>query len=358
MEKVREPTNHTEPDREFSWAEILAGLGEGAHITRAQARAAMDRVMAGQAAPSQIAALIVLLRAKGETVEEILGLVEGMRAAAVPVDLGEADPVDIVGTGGDRSGTFNVSTTASFVAAGAGVPIAKHGNRSMSSRCGSADLLEELGLAIDLPAERNRELFRRTGYAFFLAPLYHPAMRHAGPVRKELGVPTVFNFLGPLSNPAGVRRLAVGVSDGRMAERMIEALRAAGAERALVFYGRDGLDELSLAGPSVVWSLQDGEISSSLLEPSDAGLERAPGEAVRGGEAADNAAITRAVLEGRPGPARDITVLNAAAAILASGRAAGWREAAAEARRSIDGGEAGRALARAAEVSRELDASS
>lgn len=357
MGQMRETTNRTEPEREFSWAEILAGLGEGADLTRAQARAAMDRVMAGEAAPAQIAALIVLLRAKGETAEEILGLTEGMRAAAVSVDLGEADPVDIVGTGGDRSGTFNVSTTASFVAAGAGVPIAKHGNRSMSSRCGSADLLEELGVAIDLPAERNRELFRRAGYAFFLAPLYHPAMRHAGPVRKELGVPTVFNFLGPLSNPAGVRRLAVGVSDGRMAERMIKALRAAGAVRALVFYGRDGLDELSLAGPSVVWSLRDGEISRSLLEPSDAGLERAPGEAVRGGEAADNAAITRAVLEGRPSPARDITELNAAAAILASGRAEGWREAAAEARRSIDGGEAGRALERAAEVSRELAAS-
>lgn len=354
---MRERSN-TERDGEFSWAEILTGLGEGVHLTRDQARAAMDRVMAGQAAPSQIAALIVLLRAKGETEEEIAGLAEGMRAAAVPVDLGEADPVDIVGTGGDRSGTFNVSTTASFAAAGAGVPIAKHGNRSMSSRCGSADLLEELGVAIDLPPERNRELFRRTGYAFFLAPVYHPAMRHAGPVRKELGVPTVFNFLGPLSNPAGVRRLAVGVSDGRMAERMIGALRAAGAVRALVFHGRDGLDELSLAGPSVVWSLRDGEISRSLLEPSDAGLERAPGEAVRGGEAADNAAITRAVLEGRPGPMRDMTVLNAAAAILVSGRAEGWGEAAEAARRSIDEGEAERALARTAQVSRELAVSS
>lgn len=347
-----------EPEREFSWAEILTGLGEGGDLTRAQARAAMDKVMAGEAAPSQIAALIVLLRAKGETVEEILGLVEGMRAAAVAVDLGEADPVDIVGTGGDRSGTFNVSTTASFAAAGAGVPIAKHGNRSMSSRCGSADLLEELGVVIDLPPERNRELFRRAGYAFFLAPVYHPAMRHAGPVRKELGVPTVFNFLGPLSNPAGVRRLAVGVSDGRMAERMIRVLREAGAVRALVFHGRDGLDELSLAGPSVVWSLRDGEIARSLLEPSDAGLERAPVEAVRGGGEADNAAITRAVLEGRPGPMRDMTVLNAAAAILVSGRAEEWGEAAEAARRSIDGGEAGRALERTAQVSRELADSS
>ena len=343
--------------RDFSWAGILGGLGEGRHLTRAQARAAMDRVMAGEAAPSQIAALIVLLRAKGETTEEILGLVEGMRAAAQAVDLGEADPVDIVGTGGDRSGTFNVSTTASLAAAGAGVPIAKHGNRSMSSQCGSADLLEELGVAIDLPVERNRELFRRTGYAFFLAPVYHPAMRHAGPVRKQLGVPTVFNFLGPLSNPAGVRRLAVGTSDGRMAERMIEALRAAGAVRALVFHGEDGLDELSLAGPSVVWSLREGEIARSLLEPAQVGLATAPGDAVRGGGVSENAAITRAVLEGRPGPARDMTVLNAAAAILVSGLADEWGAAAEAARLSLDSGAAAEVLSRVAAAGRELAAS-
>lgn len=353
-----EQANHAQGESGFSWAEILGGLGEGRHLTRAQARAAMDRVMTGEAAPSQIAALIVLLRAKGETAEEILGLVEGMRAAAVDVDLGDADPVDIVGTGGDRSGTFNVSTTASFAVAGAGVPVAKHGNRSMSSQCGSADLLEELGVAIDLPPERNRELFRRTGYAFFLAPVYHPAMRWAGPVRKELGVPTVFNFLGPLSNPAGVRRLAVGTSDGRMAERMIETLRAAGAVRALVFHGEDGLDELSLAGPSVVWGLREGRITRSVLEPAQVGLATAPLESVRGGGVSDNAAIARAVLEGRPGPARDMTVLNAAAAILVSGTADGWEEAAEAARRSLDGGAAAEALSRVVAESRELAGSS
>ena len=353
-----EQANQAQGEDGFSWAEILGGLGEGRHLTRAQARAAMDRVMTGQAAPSQIAALIVLLRAKGETAEEILGLVEGMRAAATAVDLGDADPVDIVGTGGDRSGTFNVSTTASFAAAGAGVSVAKHGNRSMSSQCGSADLLEELGVAIDLPPERTRELFRRTGYAFFLAPVYHPAMRWAGPVRKELGVPTVFNFLGPLSNPAGVRRLAVGTSDGRMAERMIETLRAAGAVRALVFHGEDGLDELSLAGPSVVWSLREGRIARSVLEPAQVGLAAAPLESVRGGGVSDNAAITRSVLEGRPGPARDMTVLNAAAAILVSGVAEGWAEAAEAARRSLDGGAAAEALSRVVAESRELAGSS
>ena len=188
----------------FSWPEILGTLGNGSDLTREQAGSAMREVMAGKATPAQIAGLIVALRMKGETVEEMGGLVDGMLEAAVRVELGDSDPVDIVGTGGDRSGTFNISTTASLIAAGAGIPIAKHGNRSMSSKCGSADVLEALGVVIDLPVEQNRRLFHDTGYAFFLAPVYHPAMRHAGPVRKELGIPTVFNFLGPLSNPAGV----------------------------------------------------------------------------------------------------------------------------------------------------------
>jgi len=240
---------------DFSWSEILGTISRGADLNRTQARQAMRQVMGGLASPAQIAGLIVALRMKGETVEEMGGLVDGMVEAAVRVDLGDADPVDIVGTGGDRSGTFNISTTASFVAAGAGIPIAKHGNRSMSSKCGSADVLEALGVIIDLPPDRNRRLFMDTGYAFFLAPVYHPAMRFAGPVRKELGIPTVFNFLGPLSNPAGVRKYAPGVADGRMAERMVRVLSLRGSERALVFHGSDGLDEPTLSGPSVVWRL-------------------------------------------------------------------------------------------------------
>lgn len=341
---------------EFSWPRILGALSKGEDLTRFQAKSAMEEMMAGRASPAQTAGLIVALRMKGETVDEMGGLVEGMLEAAVRVDLGGADPVDIVGTGGDRSGTFNISTTASFIAAGAGAPIAKHGNRSMSSQCGSADVLEELGMVIDLPVEMNRRLFLDTGYAFFLAPVYHPAMRRVGPVRKELGIPTVFNFLGPLSNPAGVRRYALGVADGRMAQRMISVLRTLGAERALVFHGGDGLDELTLSGPSVVWRLEDGGITRTELAPEDAGLARCPASEVLGGSAEVNAGITRRVLEGRPGPHRDIAVLNAAAAIAASGRAEDIPEGVALASEAVDSGSAGEALERASARSRELAA--
>lgn len=314
----------------------------------------MRQVMGGLATPAQIAALIVALRMKGETVEEMGGLVDGMLEAAVRADLGGADPVDIVGTGGDRSGTFNISTTASFIAAGAGVPIAKHGNRSMSSKCGSADVLEELGVVIDLPVDRNCRLFHDTGYAFFLAPVYHPAMRYAGPVRKELGIPTVFNFLGPLSNPAGVRRYALGVSDGRMAERMVSVLGALGSRRALVFHGADGLDELTLSGPSVVWRLSGGEIARTEFLPEDVGLSRRPVSDVLGGTAGVNAGITRRVLGGVPGPHRDIAVLNAAAAIVVSGRAESVAEGVTIAAGAVDSGAAEAVLEKVVNRSREL----
>ena len=316
----------------------------------------MREVMSGNATPAQIAGLIVALRMKGETVEEMGGLVDGMLEAAVRADLGDSDPVDIVGTGGDRSGTFNISTTASFIAAGAGIPIAKHGNRSMSSKCGSADVLEALGVVIDLPVEQNRRLFHDTGYAFFLAPIYHPAMRHAGPVRKELGIPTVFNFLGPLSNPARVRRYALGVSDGRMAQRMVRVLDILGAERALVFHGEDGLDELTLSGPSVVWRLAGGEITRTELTPEDVGLSRRPVAEVLGGTVDTNAAITRRVLGGAPGPYRDISVLNAAAAVVVSGRVESMQDGIALAADAIDSGEAEAVLEKVVDRSRELAA--
>lgn len=338
----------------FSWPETLGVLSNGSSLTRTQARSAMREVMGGRATRAQIAGLIVALRMKGETADEMVGLVDGMLEAATRADLGDADPVDIVGTGGDRSGTFNISTTASFIAAGAGVPIAKHGNRSMSSKCGSADVLEELGVVIDLPVELNRQLFHDTGYAFFLAPVYHPAMRHAGPVRQELGIPTVFNFLGPLSNPARVKRYALGVSDGRMAERMIGVLGALGTRRALVFYGSDGLDELTLSGPSVVWRLSGGQISRTELLPEDVGLARRPVSDVLGGTAVVNAGITRRVLGGAPGPYRDIAVLNAAAAVVVSGRADTMREGVTMAAEAIDSGEAETVLDTVVNRSREL----
>jgi len=338
----------------FPWADTLAALSAGDSLSRSQARDAMAEVMAGRATPAQIAALIVALRIKGESIDEMSGLVEAMRSAAVTVDLGAPDVVDIVGTGGDRSGTFNISTTASFVAAGAGARVAKHGNRSASSLCGSADVLEGLGVVIDLPVERNVELFEQTGYAFFLATAYHPAMRHAGPVRRELGIRTVFNFLGPLCNPAGVFNLSVGVSDGSMAERMIHVLAAVGAQRAFVVHGEDGLDELTLTGPSFIWRLRDGEVTHAEFTPEDFGVARAPIEAVQGGSVDENVAILRSVLAGEPGPKRDITVINAAAGLVAAGVADGFIEAAAAAEEAIDSGAAAQVLERVIDLSRSL----
>ncbi len=343
---------------DFSWPEILGVLASGSDLSRRQARQAMRQVMSGEASPARIAGMIVALRMKGETVEEMSGLVEGMLEAAVRADLGDADPVDIVGTGGDRSGTFNISTTASFIAAGAGAPIAKHGNRSMSSKCGSADVLEGLGVVIDLPVEQNCRLFRDTGYAFFLAPVYHPAMRFAGPVRKELGIPTVFNFLGPLSNPAGVKRYALGVSDARMAQRMIRVLAMLGAGRAAVFHGEDGLDELTLSGVSVIWRLQHGDITRTEFVPEEVGLSRCPVSDVLGGAVETNVAITRQVLAGVPGPYRDISVLNAAAALVVAGRAETMREGVVAAGEAIDSGKAQQVLERVVARSSELAARS
>ena len=340
----------------FSWKEVLGRLSSRSDITQDQARGAMAAIMSGEATPAQIAGLIVSLRMKGETVEEMSGLVEAMRAAAVHADLDTDEAVDIVGTGGDGSGTFNISTTASFIAAGAGVKIAKHGNRSMSSKCGSADVLEALGVIIDLPVDQNVRLFHDTGYAFFLAPVYHPAMRFAGPVRRELGIPTVFNFLGPLSNPAGTKNYAIGVSDGEMAERMIRVLAALGAERAFVFYGQDGLDELTLSGPSFIWRLVGGEITHAEFTPEDFGVERAPISEVLGGLVEENVAITRSILAGEPGPKRDIAVINAAAGIVASGIAEGFAEATAVAQRSIDSGSAAAVVAAVVSRSQELAA--
>ncbi len=339
---------------DLAWPEVLRLLSEGRSLTRAQSGSAMRSIMSGQASPAQIAALIVALRIKGETVEEMSGLVDGMLEAAVRVDLGDARPVDIVGTGGDGAGTFNISTTASLIVAGAGIPVAKHGNRSMSSKCGSADVLETLGVVIDLPPEKNQQVFVDTGYTFFLAPVYHPAMRFAGPVRKELGIPTVFNFLGPLSNPAGVRRYALGVSDGRMAERMVGVLKLREAERALVFHGSDGLDELTLSGVSVVWHLTSGEVTRSEVVPEALGLSPAPRSALAGDTAETNAAIIRGVLAGVPGPARDVSLLNAAAGILASGRCDGWGDAVSLAADSVDSGAAAAVLERVVEKSQLL----
>jgi len=293
----------------------------------------------------------VAIRAQGETTDEMTGLVEAMLDAAVTVDIGEP-VVDTAGTGGDGFGTFNISTTAALIAAGAGAKVAKHGNRAASSRTGSADVLEGLGLRLDLEPETTVAMVREVGFGFFFAPAYHPAMRHAGPVRKELGVRTVFNFLGPLANPARATRQALGVSDGSMAARMIEVLANLGAEYAFVYHGEDGLDELTTTGPSFIYRLKGGEITHAEFTPEDFGVPRAALQDLRGGDAAHNAAIIRDVLGGATGPQRDISLVNAAPAIVVAGLADGFSDAMELARQAIDSGDAMAVLERAVAMSR------
>lgn len=345
----------TDRNDPFPWPELLGRLAKGEDLTEEEAHRAMSEVMAGLATPAQISALIVALRIKGETVEEMTGLVRAMRQAAVRVDLEDLVLVDTAGTGGDRSGTFNISTTAALIAAGAGARVAKHGNRAASSRSGSADLLEGLGVVIDLPPDATARMVREVGFGFFFAPLYHPAMRHAVPVRRELGIPTVFNFLGPLANPAGALRQALGVSDAPMAERMVGVLQRLGSEYAFVYYGEDGLDELTVTGPSYIYRLKDGEITHAEFTPEDFGVERARPEDLLGGDPATNAAITRSILEGREGgPKREVAVINAAPALVAAGLAWGFEEGIELAEEALDSGAALETLEHVVETSRRL----
>jgi len=323
----------------FSWPSVLGPLVAGGDLSRDEAHAAMTEIMGGTATESQIAAFIVALRAKGETAEEMTGLVDAMFEAALTVDVGQP-VVDVVGTGGDQAGTFNISTTAAFVVAGAGAKVAKHGNRAASSKTGSADLLEALGIDLELSPEATVQMIKETGFGFLFAPRYHPAMRFAGPVRRQLGVRTVFNFLGPLCNPAGATRMSVGTSDPHMAALMIEVLRNRGAESAFVFYGEDGLDELTTTGPSYIYRLREGEITHAEWTPEDFGVPRASLDDLRGGDAEENLAITRSILEGSGGPKRDIVLVNSTPAIVAAGLAEGFSEAMSLAAGAIDSGAA------------------
>jgi anthranilate phosphoribosyltransferase len=337
----------------MNWPEILGTLADGDDLTRDQARTAMGEVMSGNATPAQISALIVALRIKGETTEEMTGLVEAMKAAAVTVDVG-VPVIDIVGTGGDRSGTFNISTTAALIAAGAGAHVAKHGNRSASSKCGSADVLEGLGVKIELHPEQTATLVREERFGFFYAPLYHPSMRHAGPVRRELGIPTVFNFLGPLANPASATRQAVGVSDRKMADRMIGVLERLGSEYAFVYHGSDGLDEITTTGPTYIDRLKDGETTTAEFTPEDFGVPRATAEDLLGGDVSVNVAIVEAILSGEKGPKRDAAVVNAAPGLVVAGLAEGFVEATRVAAEAIDSGAAAEVLRRVVRRSNEL----
>lgn len=339
---------------DFSWSTVLGELVAGRDLDRPTARSVMKTIMDGEAADAQIGALLMGLRAKGESVGEMTGFVEAMLDAALTVDVGEPI-VDVVGTGGDRSGTFNISTTAAFIAAGAGVKVAKHGNRAASSATGSADLLEALGFDLEMDPGRTVQMIKEIGFGFFFAPRYHPAMRHAGPVRRQLGVRTVFNFLGPLCNPAGARRYALGVSDPRMARLMVEVLANLGAEAAFVYHGEDGLDELTTTSPSFIYRLRDGEITHAEFTPEDFGVARATLDDIQGGDPAANVAITRGILGGEHGPKRDIALVNAAPAIVVAELAEGFLEAMELARESIDSGDALDVMERAIAVAGRVD---
>ena len=300
-----------------SWPALIRALIGRRALSAEQTAWAMNEIMEGAASAAQIAGFGVALRAKGETAAEMSGLAASMLAHATPISI--PGPVtDLVGTGGDGLHTVNVSTMATIVAASAGVPMVKHGNRAASSACGAADVLEALGVVIDLPAAASEALFAEVGIAFLFAAMYHPSLRHAGPVRRDLGVPTAFNYLGPLTNPARPSSLAVGVADPLMGP-VLAGVYAARGESALVFHGDGGLDELSTTGPSTVWVARDGAVTATSFDPAALGLPRASISDLRGGDPADNAAVVRAVLAGQVGPVRDIVLLNAAAAMTAAG---------------------------------------
>lgn len=331
--------------------EAIKDLIAGADLSRARTRAAMDQIMSGQATDAQIGAFLVALRIKGETVDEIAGCAEVMREKATPIATTRPDLIDTCGTGGDGSGTFNISTAVAFVACGTGLAVAKHGNRSISSHCGSADVLDALGVNVEASPEKVGECIDEVGIGFLFAVALHGAMKHAIGPRRELATRTVFNVLGPLTNPAGAKRQLLGVYDGALTEALAGVLGQLGSERALVVHGSDGLDEITLTGPTQVSELRDGQVSTRQIDPRDFGLQRVPAEALQGGDAAYNAHILREVLDGREGPRRDVVLINAAAAIAVGGRAEDMTAGLELARASIDSGRARQALERLVEVS-------
>jgi anthranilate phosphoribosyltransferase len=321
---------------------FIARLAAGETMTEDQAEAAFDIIMSGQATPAQIGALLMAMRLRGETVAEITGAVRAMRARMTPIEAPE-DAIDVCGTGGDGAGTLNVSSAVTFVVAGCGVPVAKHGNRALSSRTGGADVLTALGVNVDAPMDALPAILTEAGCVFLFAPRHHPSMRHAAGPRVELGTRTIFNLLGPLANPAGVRRQLTGVFSPDWTRPMAETLAALGHESAWIVHGM-GLDELTVAGPNHVTALQAGEIASFVVDPEDAGLARAPIAAIQGGDAGFNASALEAVLQGAPGAYRDTVLLNAAAALIVAGQARDLREGVSIAAGSIASGAAFAAL--------------
>ncbi|MDO8473519.1 MAG: anthranilate phosphoribosyltransferase [Dehalococcoidia bacterium] len=325
--------------------EAIARLLERKDLTEKEAEEAVGEIMRGEATPSQIGGFLVALRMKGETADEVTGSARAMRAASLKVHTSRKPLVDTCGTGGDGAGTFNISTTVALVVAGAGVAVAKHGNRSVSSSCGSADLLEELGVKVDLGPEAVGKCIDEVGIGFLFAPRYHPAMKHAAPIRKDLGVRTVFNILGPLTNPASAPMQLVGVYSPDLTELMARVLARLGATRAMVVHGAGGLDELSTSGPSRVTLLDRGQITTEYVDPVALGLSALSNNGIRGGTPEDNARATREVLRGEKGPRRDIVLLNAAAMLVTCGKAADYAQGMAMAADSIDSVRAFKVLA-------------
>ena len=318
---------------------ILARLAAAERLSESEAEDAFGIIMSGEATPAQIAGLLMAMRVRGETVAEMTGAVRAMRARMTAIEA-PAGAMDIVGTGGDAAGTLNISTTTAMVVAGCGVPVAKHGNRALSSKSGAADAIAALGISLDVPVERLPAVLREAGMVFLMAPRHHASMRHAAGPRVELGTRTIFNLLGPLANPARVKRQMTGAFAPEWLRPMAEALQRLGTERAWLVHGQ-GLDELTLAGESQVVSLEeDGTLREFTVSPEDAGLARAPASALKGGDPAENAVALEALLKGAPGAYRDVVLLNAAASLIVAGRAADLREGAAIAARAIDEGAA------------------
>ena len=333
--------------------EALADLLEGRSLDRSRSRAVMDEIMRGEATPAQIGGFLVALRVKGETVDEIAGCAEAMREHVLPVRPHRDDLVDTAGTGGDGGRTFNISTTAALVAAAAGAAVAKHGNRAVSSASGSADVLEALGFELELPPARIAQSIDELGFGFMFAPTHHPAMRHAAPVRRELATRTVFNVLGPLTNPAGARAQVIGVYAPGLVRTIADVLVQLGARRAFVVHGAGGIDELSPTGPNLVCEVVDGAVRERTIDPLDLGIPRGDPDELRGGSASENALVVREIFSGAGGTRKDAIVLNAAGAIAAAGHAEDLREGIALAREAIDSGAALTRLDELVEFSRE-----
>jgi anthranilate phosphoribosyltransferase len=333
-----------------NFGELLKRVAGGAHLDASQAAEAFGAIMRGEVSDARMAALLTALSVRKPTVAEIVGAVRAMRNAMQPVRAPE-NAIDVCGTGGDGRGTLNVSTATAFVVAGCGVPVAKHGNRSMSSQTGAADVLDALDVPTDLGPEAAAASLRETGFCFLFAPRYHAAMKHVAPVRRDLGFRTIFNLIGPLSNPAGVHRQLIGVFSKEWLEPVAESLRELGAEAAWIVHSDDGLDEISIAAPTQIVVLEGGAISRRIVTPEDAGLLRSPLSAIAGGDARTNAAAICALFAGERSGFRDIVVLNAAAALLVAGHAPNLREGAALAEEAIDSGRAKDVLARSASVS-------